>query len=538
MSEGLPEDRRPGAARGPSGEQPIEIRRYSTALRRSWWFIALFVIAITAIAVAASELASKHYRATATIIQTGVVTDSTSNPDAVTRNLETIRRLLTTNAVVDLTAANLPGVSRSSIAGALSSTVDPTANIINVSATNGDSRTAAAIANAAAQALLTTQSAAETEGIKSAIATLQQQLTRLSATGASDTELQAIRDRISQLAIARATIGTDLRLAQPADAPAKPYSPRPMRNGVIAVFAALFLAILIAIGRDVLRPRISGPRELAQIVDLPVLARVPLARRRSGRKAALANAIAREAYQTLQASVTYAHQDGQKIVVVTSALEQEGKTTAAIGLAQALARAGQKTLLICADFRLPTLHERLNIHRAPGLTEILRIASTPKRVVDELPGVTRTVSGFVTGSLDVIANGSRISNPAELLFGGPFDTFISALESLDYDHVIIDGPPLLGIADAHALVQRGDSLILVARPDRLTVEQVVELRDKLERLHANTLGLVVSCDVADVDSYGYTYAQSSLDMSTLKAEERTFIDVSTARRTTASRRPR
>ena len=514
------------------------MRRYGTAVRRSWLFIVAFVVAITAIAVGASKFAPKHYRATASIIQGGVATDSTSNPDAVTRELETIRRLLTTNAVLDRTAEKLPGQTRSSLAGSLSSTVDPTANIINVVATSSEARAAADIANAATQSLLIEQSTAETQGIKSAIAALQQQLTRLGATGASDTELQAIRDRISELSIAQASIGSDLRLAQPADVPSKPFSPRPVRNGVIALFAALFLAILIAIGRDLLRPRISGPRELTQLLDLPVLARVPLIPRRSGRKAAFANAIAREAYQTLQASVQYAHRDGRKIVVVTSALEQEGKTTASVGLAQALARAGQKTLLICADFRLPTLHERLNIHRSPGLTEILRVASTPKQVIDELPRVIRTVTGFGAGSLDVITSGSRLPNPAELLFGGPYDTFVSALETLDYDHVIIDGPPLLGIADGHVLVQRGDSVLLVARPDRLTVEQVNELRDKLERLHADTLGLVVSGDAADMSAYGYAYAQSSFDTVAPKSEERAFIDVSTARRTGASRRPR
>src|SRR5207249_8607742 len=116
--------------------------------------------------------------------------------------------------------------------------------------------------------------------------------------------------------------------------------------------------------------------------------------------------------------------------------------------------------------------------------------------------------------------------------------FVSALGDLGYDNVIVDGPPLLGIADGHVLVQHGDSVILVARPDRLTVEQVVELREKLERLHANTLGLVVSGDVTDMDTYGYAYAQSSLDTTTAKPDDRTFIDVSTGRRTTTSRRPR
>lgn len=533
MSEGLSEGRRRESA---SGEQPIEVRRYLTALRRSWVFIAAFVVAITAVAVVGSKLAAKHYRSTATIVQGGTfVGDSSSNPDIASRQLETIRRLLTTDAVLDVAARQVPGQTAESLSSAVSSTVDPQANIISVTASSGDPRTAAAIANATSRALLSTQSRFETQGIATAIAKLQQQLTRLRAIGASDAELQAVRDRISELVIAQASIGSDLRLVQLASEPSSPYSPRPTRNGIIAFFAALFLAILIAIGRDLLRPRISDPRELAQLLDLPVLARVPLTRGRSGRKAAVANAIAREAYQTLQASVQYANQDGRKIVVVTSALEQEGKTTAAIGLAQALARAGRKTLLICADLRLPTLHERLEIKRAPGLTDLLRKADTPVRVVEEIPAVTHTVSGFGTGSLDVIPSGSRMQNPAELLFGGPFDTFVEALGSLDYDHVIVDGPPLLGIADGHVLVQRGDSVLLSARPDRLTVEQVVELREKLERLHAHTLGLVVCGDMTDLDAYGYAYAQTSLDAP---KNERAFIDVPTTRPTAASRRPR
>jgi succinoglycan biosynthesis transport protein ExoP len=535
MSEGLSEGRR----REVTGEQPLEIRRYLAALRRSWLFIIAFVVVITAVAVVGSKLASKHYRATATIIEGGTLaSDSTASPDVVSRQLETIRRLLTTNAVLDLAAQKVPGQTRRSLAGAVSSTVDPSANIINVTSTGGDPKTAAAIANAAAEALLTTQSKAETQGIASAIARLQQQLARLRAIAASDAEVQAVRDRISELIIAQASIGSDLRLAQPADPPSSPYSPRPVRNGIIALFTALFLAILIAIGRDLLRPRISEQRELAQLLDLPVLARVPLTRSRSGRKTAVANAIAREAYQTLQASIQYANQDGRKIVVVTSALEQEGKTTAAIGLAQALASAGRKTLLVCADLRLPTLHDRLGIKRAPGLTDLLRAAESAEAVVEDIPAATQTMPGFGTGSLDVIPSGSRMQNPAELLFGGPFDTFVTALGRLDYDHVIVDGPPLLGIADGHILVQRADSILLVAKPERLTVEQVVEVREKLERLNARTLGLVVSGDVTDTDTYGYAYAQSSLQSAAATPDERNFIDVSTARRTTASRRPR
>jgi tyrosine-protein kinase len=534
VSEALPEKRQRDST---SGEPTIEVRRYLMALRRSWLFIAGFVILQVVVVVAVSALATKHYRSTATILQgSALIAGNSVSPDENARQLETIRRLLKTNDVLDRVAAKLPGQTRSSIEAALSSAVDPDASIITISATSSHPETAAAVANASAEALLASQSELQTQGIATAIARLQQQQERLRAIGASDAELQAVRDRISQLVIAQANIGNDLRLAQRAEAPSSPYSPRPVRNGVIAFFAALFLAILIAIGRDLLRPRVYESRDLALLLDLPVLARVPLMRGRSGRQSAAAKAIAREAYQTLQASVQYANRDGRRIVVITSAREQEGKTSAAIGLAEALARAGRKTLLICADLRLPSLHERLEIGRSPGLTDLLRVAETPAKVVANLERVTHPVPGFGAGTLDVIPSGSRMQNPAELLFGGPFDTFMTALESLDYDNVVVDGPPLLGIADAHILVQRADSVVLVARPDRLTVDQVVELREKLERLHANILGLVVSGDVTGTEAYGYAYAQS-LEALPPNPDERAFIDVPTKPRA-ASRQPR
>jgi succinoglycan biosynthesis transport protein ExoP len=520
MSERVSEGRRWAV----TGEQPVEMRRYLNALRRAWLFILVFVAAITTVAVVGSSLASKRYRATATIVQGNTFSIGSTDSASIERQLATIQRLLTTNDVLDLAAKSLPGQSRDSLRGAVSSTVDPNASLINVTATSRNPKGAAAIADAVSQALLTTQTTIETQGVKNAIARLNQQLTRLRATGASDVEIQAVRDRISQLVIAEADIGTDLRLAQPADVPSAAFTPRPARNGVIAFFAAAFLGILIAIGRDLLRPRISDARELAQLMNLPVLARVPFTTRRFSRRKAVVNAVAEEAYQTLHASIRYAHQDGRKIVVVTSALEREGKTTTAVGLAHALARAGERALLVCADFRLPTLHERFAIKRSPGLADLLRTASTPSGVVKDLRRVTRTVTGFGSGSLDVIPSGSRVNNPAELLFGGPFDTLLTALGLLDYDYVVFDGPPLLGIADGHALAQRADSVVIASRPDRLTVEQALEMREKLERLQANTLGLVVCGRFSSAYSYGYLYAQSSLGSLGGQGEENGLPD--------------
>ena len=514
MIKGAPEGRRGVTI----GEQPIEVRRYLNALRRSWLFIVAFVGVVVVVTVLGSSLAEKRYRTTATIIEgSALLSGDTSSVESNQRQLATIQRLLKTNAVLDLALKELRGQTRQSISDAISSSLDPAANVINVTAEDSDPKAAAAIANAASVALLKAHADAETSGLTSARAELLVQLSRLRSSGAPAEELQAVRDRISELVIAQASIGNDLRLAQPAEVQSSAFTPRPFRNGVIAFFATIFLAILIVIGRDLLRPRISDSRELAQLVDLPLLARIPLRRGRvAGRATAVAMAAAEEAYQTLQASIRYVHQEGHKVIVVSSALEKEGKTTTAIGLAKALARAGQKVLLICADLRLPTLHERLEIPRSPGLADLLKRASSPSTVVKDMQSATRNVAAFGTGSLDAIPSGSRVTNPTELLFGGPFETVLDALGLLDYDFVVIDGPPLLGIADGHALARRADSVLLVARPDRLTVEQVIEVREKLTWLHATAVGLVTCERFRNEHTYGYVYARAEAEKESAK----------------------
>ena len=502
-----------------TGEQPLEVRRYLNALKRSWPLLLLLVVLVTAAAVGVTRLAEKRYRATATVVEGTTLLSDSSNVDATTRQLATIQRLLKTNPILDRALTHLPGQTRGSLGSAISSSVDPNANIINISAEDKDPHAAASIANAVAGSLIKTHTEAEARGLETARSKLLIQLARIRAAGAPVEELQAVRDRISELVIAQASIGNDLRFAQSATAPSAAFTPRPVRNGVVAFFAATFLLILIVIGRDLLRPRVSDPRELARLMGLPVLARVPLTRGRFGRQATT-QLVAEEAYQTLQASIAYAHRESGKVILVTSALEKEGKTTTAIGLAKALARAGEKTLLICADFRLPTLHERLGIKRSPGFSDLLQEANGSKDVVMAVnQTIKRVGSGSGAGTLDVIPSGSRVGNPAELLFGGSLGIVLEALATLKHDHVIIDGPPMLAIADAHGLAEKADSLLLVSRPDRLTVEQAVETRERLSWLHTNVLGLVVCGRFRTDHAYGYVYAQESARVVSHGAQE-------------------
>lgn len=493
-------------------EEPIELRRQLDALRRARVWIVLFVIAVTGAVVGLSLLLPKTYRATST-----VVLQETLNPfgstdvDAVVRRLETIERLLGTKDVLDRAAAEVPGESGSSLESKVTSSVDQSANIIKVSATDDTADGAAAIANAVANTFLEEQTNVERQRIGQARANLERELARLRGTGSAE-ERAAIRQQIIELSVSQVSAGSELQLAQAAEPPTAPYTPRPVRNGVLAFFAALFLGVLVALGRDRLVPRIGSPRDLSRLTNLPVLAGVPYVRRRFGRRPKLLSVIADEAYQTLQASVRFQlPPDHQHVLLVTSAVQGEGKSNVAAGLGRALARVGQKTLLVSADLRFPTLHELFDTSREPGLSDLLRYVGSDGMPTEQVAAAfdrsVRTSLRGASSQLHLVPSGSRSGNPSTLLFSNALEAFFAAVGRLDYSYVIVDGAPLLGIADSHVLAQRADGVLIVSRVERLTLEDVIEMSDVLDRLEINPLGVVV---VGARRGGAYAYAGAGL----------------------------
>jgi capsular exopolysaccharide synthesis family protein len=264
----------------------------------------------------------------------------------------------------------------------------------------------------------------------------------------------------------------------------------------LALFASTLLAVLIAVGREQLVPRISGPRELTRISDRPVLVTIPFVRRRFGRQPRVLAAVEYEAYQTLQASIRFQlPPNEQHIILITSAVEGEGKTTVTANLGRALARAGQKTLVISADMRRPKLHEHLDVTPQPGLSEILgALDRGADGSIDRTMSAVKSLlhsSAAVKGNLHVLASGKKPSDPARLLLSNAVPALLAELRQMDYAYILFDGPPLLGLADAQALAQRSDEVMIVSRLDRITVENAIDVRDLLDRLEVTPLGHVV-----------------------------------------------
>jgi capsular exopolysaccharide synthesis family protein len=482
-------------------DQPVEAGRYVDALRRSKVLIAFILVSLTGAVLLVSMVLPKTYRATAKIlVESNADPLQTRDAASMERRLATINALLTTRETMRRARRRVPGETVATLQSKVHSSVDPTANIINVVATDDTARGAARTANAVASTFLAEQRRLERSRLNRAKATYQAALDALEGKRGvpAATERAQLRENITGLTVNSASTGPEVSLAETAQAPKAAYSPRPLRNTLFAFFGAAFIAALVVLARAQLKPRISGSRELSRLLELPVLSEVPYVRRGIGHRPHSVSSSEYEAYQTLQASLRrQLPATNQRIVLVTSALPGEGKTevTAALGLV--LSQAGQRTWLISADMRWPKLHELFDVEQTPGLAEVL--AGNQNGDSEGIFELSAARTG--SGRLHVLASGRTPADPAQLLAGNALDSFFDQIRRSDYDYVLLDGPPLLGLVDSQLLAQRVDGVLVVCRPDRLTPETALATRELLDRLDAKPLGLAIVGARSSIQAY-------------------------------------
>jgi polysaccharide biosynthesis transport protein len=471
----------------PPPEQPVDLRRYANALHRSRGLIAAIVVTLTGLVLALSLALPKTYTAKATILL-DQSPEITAAADAE-RQLATIQTLLTTRGVLAAAARRLPGESAETLAGKVQATVDPAANIIRIRASAANPRDAARIANAVAAAFLARQRSFELRRLEAARSRLVDAMTRLRGTPGSRGEIALIRERLSEISVSEANAGSELQLADAARPPVSADSPRPLRNAVFAFVAALFIGVLAALVRERLSPRLAGAQELERLTGLPVLTEIPLAGRGLNGPGASAE---RESYDALAGVIGLQLPPAeQHVLLVTSALADEAKEKVTAGLGRALAQAGETTLVVDADLRRPTLEQLFGMEPAPGLAEILAAARNGDAdaaggMITEPPA---SAGRHASGSLAVLGAGH--ASPGAPLSAEALEIFFGELSHSAFTYVVIHGPPMLSPNDSRLWVQRVDGVIVVSRPDRLAPGDVLQARERLERVGGHVLGHVV-----------------------------------------------
>jgi polysaccharide biosynthesis transport protein len=468
-------------------DRPLDTPRYVAALRRGSWLMLLIVVPLTATVLVLSLLLPKTYTATASLVldeQQGVL--DTGSGETSVRRLATTQRLLTSRDVLERAAAQLPGETADTLEDKVKVTSDDAADIIHVQGSDGDAEGAAAIANGVARTFLAGERAADERSDAAARRDLEELLRRLEGSGASAAEIRAVRDRLAELSVSRIG-GDELRLAQAARPPESAAAPRPLQSTIFALFASIFIAVLVALGRDLVSPRLAGPRQLTALTGLSPLVVMPSGQRRG--RAARAD----EAYQALAASVRLQLSESQRVVVVTSPHVDAGRAEVSVGLGRALSSSGVPTLLASADLRHPMIHEKIGVPQAPGLGEVLsKLEADPGESAGGLiRTATRSHQRPSPGELRALPSGDISHHPAALLSGESLGVVFDELGHSEYRYVIVEGPPLLGPIDGQLVARWADAVLVVCRLDRLSPDDAVELGEVLARLRAPVLGSVV-----------------------------------------------
>jgi receptor protein-tyrosine kinase len=232
-----------------------------------------------------------------------------------------------------------------------------------------------------------------------------------------------------------------------------------------------------------------------------VVVRDPALTSRPGNGGEVRSDQAAEGYRQVRTNLQFLDVDEPPtVIMVSSAVPSEGKTTAVVNLGLALARAGSRVTVVEADLRKPKLTDYLGLIDGVGLTNLLTGTADLEDVVQR----------HATEGLSVIGAGPVPPNPGELLSSSQMRVVLEKLRA-DNDFVLVDAPPLLPVADAIGLAAYTDGALLSVRYGGTRREQLAAAAGRLERVGARTLGLVLNlvpprADLATVHGYGYGYA--------------------------------
>jgi capsular exopolysaccharide synthesis family protein len=306
--------------------------------------------------------------------------------------------------------------------------------------------------------------------------------------------------------------GTPAQIVKSASVPSTPTSPKPIRDLLLGLILGLVLGIVAAFVRDSLDRRLRGADEIREHMAMPIIA--TLSADALGAAAVSANGTRPipdndfEAVRILRTNISLLDVDRTpRVLAVTSAVAEEGKSTIASNLAVAHALAGSLVLLIECDLRRPSLAHRLGLQQSPGLTDFLSGNAGPGEVLQRLE--VPATGGAEAATIVVVSAGTQVPRPAELLGSQRMKVLLQQVREV-YDVVILDTAPLLPVVDTRALLTESDAVVIAARSRRTTRDQANALREALHPIGDTPRGVVVTGVTAQDESYGYySYAYGS-----------------------------
>ncbi|QSQ94956.1 polysaccharide biosynthesis tyrosine autokinase [Acinetobacter indicus] len=314
-----------------------------------------------------------------------------------------------------------------------------------------------------------------------------------------------------QLRIAKAGEIGNVRIVDTAVEPIEPIKPKKLQILILSIFLGGFLGTLLALLRNMLRSGVKDSTQIENELDLPVYATVPRSPVQESRIKLLkkkknipilavkhSDDIAIESLRSMRTAIHFALSSAKNnIIMVSGPAPEVGKSFISTNLATILAQSQKRVLIIDADLRRGYLHKYFNQQAQLGLADYLNGQTELSQVIK-----ATEVSG-----LDVIARGKSPANPSELLSTTQFATMLNQL-SEQYDHILIDTPPILAVTDGIIISQHAGVNLVIARYAKTQMKELELTINRFEQAGVKVNGIILNDIQRSSAGYGYGYNYS------------------------------
>jgi Mrp family chromosome partitioning ATPase/capsular polysaccharide biosynthesis protein len=517
-----------------SQESAATLRDYVRVLWLRKWLIVTIVIIFVLGALAYSLTRPKVYQASARMMYSPPTnvdnpgSASSVDVNTLTIQLQSVGNSINSSRVRETAESELGEVRAASPYTVTATVVIPSgtnssaiADSADVTAQAGSAELAADVANAYARAVIEVRKEDQKESLQAAQAVLQKQLDVFQSEESKlSPDYASLTLELRNLQLAEATVNGDFVVFAPATAPTAPVSPKPVETAILGLCACLFFGIVAAFVMSQFDVRVRTYREVAGVLDLGLMGRIPRLPRTGSPNDELAalfdpRGTFSEAMRVMRSNLDWSNIDGQlRTLLVSSCLKGEGKTLTVCNLAVTLARAGKNVIVVDADLRNPRVHRVFNMPNVVGLSSVAlgtakldealrRFDESGEIRVRTATGLQGPMNGLARweGSLRVLTSGPLPPNPGEVVASRRVHAVLDAVAGLEADYTLIDVPPLLGFGDAGALAPSVDGLIMVVNVKKARRPVLEEGREVLESLPCRKVGLVVTGEKIEDSHY-------------------------------------